>query len=169
MAEILSMISTISFVMACIFAVLSVVLWIVFRIPSIIGDLSGRNAKKSIEQLRLQNLKTGNKAFRPSQTNLDRGKVTATMSDINKSSTIKNFSGTIAETGLLNENVEKQVAYAIETITLDDEDATVPLYGEMETTPLYDMNHRTNSRTSNVQIELLEEVMIVHTNEEVAW
>jgi len=37
---------------AGVFAALAVILWFVFRIPTVAGDLSGRNARKSVEQMR---------------------------------------------------------------------------------------------------------------------
>ncbi len=52
MAETLSMISLISFLAAGVFAILAVILWFVFRIPTVAGELSGRIAKKSIERMR---------------------------------------------------------------------------------------------------------------------
>ena len=48
MAETLSMVSMVSFVAAGVCLALTVILWFAFRIPNVIGDLSGRNARKSI-------------------------------------------------------------------------------------------------------------------------
>lgn len=59
MAETLSMISKISFVAAGICLVVAIILFIRFKIPDVIGDLSGRNARKSIEQMRALNEKSG--------------------------------------------------------------------------------------------------------------
>lgn len=64
MAETLSMISKISFVAAGICLVVAIILFIRFKIPNVIGDLSGKNARKSIEQMRLLNEKVG-----PNHTN----------------------------------------------------------------------------------------------------
>lgn len=55
MAETLSVISLISFLAAGVFAILAVVLWFVFHIPTVAGELSGRTAKKSIERTRRNN------------------------------------------------------------------------------------------------------------------
>ncbi len=59
MAETLSMISLISFLAAGAFAILAVILWFVFRIPTVAGELSGRIAKKSIERIRKSNEEAG--------------------------------------------------------------------------------------------------------------
>ena len=52
MAETLSMLSIISFIIAGIAFVAAVFLWILFKIPRIIGDLSGRNARKTVAKVR---------------------------------------------------------------------------------------------------------------------
>ena len=82
--DILSTISLISFVLAGISAVLAVIFWFRFNIPAVIGDLSGRTARKSIEKMRANNEKTGKKDFAPSKTNLDRGKLTELMKESGK-------------------------------------------------------------------------------------
>lgn len=56
MAEILHTLSIISFVLAVLFVVIAIILWFVFKIPNVIGDLSGHNARKSIAQMR-QNMR----------------------------------------------------------------------------------------------------------------
>ena len=70
MSDILNIISLVSFVLAGILLVLAVVLFFVFKIPSVWGDLSGKNARKSIERMRQNNEKTGKKAHVPSNVNL---------------------------------------------------------------------------------------------------
>ncbi len=41
MAQVLSNISIILFVIAVVFAIASIVIWFVFKIPEVIGDLNG--------------------------------------------------------------------------------------------------------------------------------
>lgn len=55
MADIMSNISAAAFIAAGLFFILAVFLWFKFRILSIINDLSGRTARKSIEQMRAMN------------------------------------------------------------------------------------------------------------------
>lgn len=50
MADILSKISIVFYVLSGLLFLLSILFWVRFRIPNIIGELSGRNAKKSIRQ-----------------------------------------------------------------------------------------------------------------------
>ena len=52
MAETLSMLSIISFIVAGVALAVAIFLWIFFKIPRVIGDLSGRNARKSIASVR---------------------------------------------------------------------------------------------------------------------
>ena len=53
MAETLSMLSIISFIVAGVALAVAIFLWIFFKIPRVIGDLSGRNARKSIARVEL--------------------------------------------------------------------------------------------------------------------
>ena len=50
MAETLSMVSMVSFVAAGVCLALTVMIVVCISIPNVIGDLSGRNARKSIEE-----------------------------------------------------------------------------------------------------------------------
>lgn len=57
MADTLSVISLVSFIVSGICFLLAVFFWFKFRILTIIGDLSGRTAQKSIERMRSYNEK----------------------------------------------------------------------------------------------------------------
>ena len=59
--------------------VVSVILFITLKIPNVIGDLTGRNAKKAIENIRKQNEASGGKAYKASVVNLERGRLTDKM------------------------------------------------------------------------------------------
>ena len=56
--------------------ILSIVLFIVLRIPKVISDLTGRTARKAIDNIRKQNEASGDKGYQSSAVNLQRGKVT---------------------------------------------------------------------------------------------
>lgn len=56
--------------------IVAAVQFFVFRIPTIIGDLSGSNARKAIEEIRTQNESTGRKTYKSSPVNRERGRVT---------------------------------------------------------------------------------------------
>ena len=60
--------------------VLAVVLFFTLRIPNVIGDLSGANARKAIENIRNQNESTGEKTYKSSKVNKERGRLTEKIS-----------------------------------------------------------------------------------------
>lgn len=76
LAEVFNLISIIAFCIAIICFLISLFLWFKFKTPKIIGDLSGRTAKKSIEEIRKTNEKSGVKVFRPTPMAVDRGRLT---------------------------------------------------------------------------------------------
>lgn len=155
MAGTLHTLSIISFVLAVAFLILAIVLWFVFKILNVIGDLSGSNARKSIERMRQQNEKSGDKSYKSSKKNLIRGKLTETMKDM------KDFSGT-EETGLLKENSAK--LYEEENTGLLEE-ATALLNDSGETESLEEAGSVMKRPESGVAIRIFEEVMIIHTDE----
>ena len=69
MADTLSTLSVISFAVAAVCLVLAVFLGVFFKIPTVISDLSGRTARKSIAKMRTANEKTGVKTYQASKTN----------------------------------------------------------------------------------------------------
>lgn len=78
MSEIYRIISMVAFSISAVCLILSVIFWIKFNIPKILGDLSGRNARKSIEEIREKNSK---QVFEYSNRAVDYNK----MSDVGKS------------------------------------------------------------------------------------
>lgn len=75
-AQTYQMISYVGFVLAAVLLVVSILLWVRLGIWKIIGDLSGRTAKKSIEQIRKKNEESGKKSFRPTPAAMKRGTIT---------------------------------------------------------------------------------------------
>lgn len=80
MAETLKLISEIAYIVAGVAFVVAVVLFILFHIPAVIGELSGRTARRNIEKIRAANEKSGAKAYRPDAKNVERGKITDAVS-----------------------------------------------------------------------------------------
>lgn len=74
--ELLQTLSLVSYIIAGVLFLLAVVLFFVLRVPSLYGDVSGRTARKAIEAIRQQNESSGNKAYKPSAVNAQRGKLT---------------------------------------------------------------------------------------------
>lgn len=181
MARILSIVSTVSFVLAGVFLVIAILFWIKFGILNIIGDLSGRTAKKSIAKMRENNEKIGKKSFKPSFVNLGRGKLTDTMKGSEKlnKSALKEYeykpeTGTLSEnkfnglygsmtdilednnvTGLLSENETKILDN--DTTDLLDNNTTVLLNKEIE--------KHLEKVTSSTDFKIIDEIILVHTDE----
>ena len=59
-------------ILAIIMFVVSAILFVYLRIPNVIGDLSGANARKAIERIRSQNETSGEKVYKPSVVNRER-------------------------------------------------------------------------------------------------
>lgn len=180
-AEILSLISTIAFVVAGISFVLAAFFWFFFKIPTVIGDLSGRTAQKSIARMRASNERMGGKGYKSSTTNANRGKLTDTMRQPRKLEAVSNRSGSelspteggeMPETGLLSTNkvsaVDTQQTALLggdeATGMLDGNDATGLLLDDETTAVLYTETQRVE-RTSGTKVTMLEDIMLIHTDE----
>lgn len=171
MAQTLQTISIISFVIAGACFILAVFFWLFFKIPTVIGDLSGRTAKKSIAKMRAANEKTGIKSYRESRTNAERGKLTGTIPELRKPNTPqKAANDRKPETGLLAEN--KADGFESETTGVLDEatgilnsETTGLLVDDNTTASLASSTCNPPARTSGKQLEMIEEVMLVHTKE----
>ena len=74
--ETLQMLSLAAYIGALVLLVLAVVLFFLLDVPKLYGDVSGRTARKAIAAIRQQNEATGNKAYKPSAVNAERGKLT---------------------------------------------------------------------------------------------
>lgn len=111
-----------------IFLVLSVVLFFTLNIPRVISDLSGRTARKAIENIRMQNEQSGDKSYQSSAVNQERGKLT---DKISKSGRIVPRDETPFGTGRITEKISTQ---KLDTELLSDQAATTVLDGQAETT-----------------------------------
>ncbi len=146
MADTLSIISSIFFVAAGVFAVLAIALWFLFRIPAVIGDLSGRTAKKSIEQMRRDNEKNSEKSYEsvPKKTG---GKARA--------------GG--YETGLLNENKARGRTSEETELLIEAEDTGI--FGDDNTTEQLNEVQDSQRKPVGITLSVIEEIMLIHTDE----
>lgn len=171
MADILSIVSLVSFILSGVAFVLAILFFILFRIPSVIGDLSGRTARKSIAKMRVANEKTGVKSYKESKTNVERGKLTGTMPDSGKLN--KKNSAPVdgqPETGLLADNkaegLESEATGVLDEETgMLESEATGLLVDENATAPLTAPAQKPFVRSGGKKIVMLEEVMFIHTEE----
>lgn len=185
MADTLSFLSVIAFIIAGISLAAAVFFWFFFRISSVIGDLSGRNAKRSIEKMRAANAKTGNKTYRESKINLERGKVTDAMSGSDRLKKEKKDSAAVSgssegmsagtqskpETGILDENMAGETGSEMtellteEEKNLGDMQATELLMEEETTVRLTKPVQTPDGYRPGKQIVMLSDIMLIHTDE----
>lgn len=77
--ELLQILSLVSYIAAGIMLFVSIALFFILDIKKVIGDISGATARKAINNIREQNEKTGNKAYKSSPVNSARGRLTDKM------------------------------------------------------------------------------------------
>ncbi|MBR6780403.1 MAG: hypothetical protein IKM24_05230 [Clostridia bacterium] len=163
---------------------IAVVLFFWLGIPSVIGDLSGRTAKKAIQKARQSNESSGSKSFRPSEANAARGKLTSTMQHErrNDGKTVKtaqqpsqakketakkakqkketasrkavSLADEMVETGLLSTAKAQFVGEETEIIVMQD------VKWEQEGTQTERLE-----RGEKIRLTLVEEIMLIHTSE----
>lgn len=164
MAETLSTLSIISFAVAGVCLALALFFWFFFKIPTVISDLSGRTARKSIAKMRAANEKTGTKTYKESKINVERGKLTASIPDSEKLKKKKRIiNSDKPETDLLAENKADSID-SEETGILDSE-ATGLLIDEEATASLDTTVPHVTKRTGGKKVKIIEEIMLVHTDE----
>ena len=74
--ELIQTLSLIAYIFAGVLFLLAVALFFLLDVPKLYNDISGRTARKAIEKIRQQNESSGNKAYKPSAVNAERGKLT---------------------------------------------------------------------------------------------
>lgn len=105
MAETLTLVSVIVFVISGLSFALAIFFWFFFKIPSVIGDLTGKTARKNIAKIRAENEKKSSKAPKDNRLNFVKRKSdTGSLAKNTTSSLTTEISDTIPETGLLETN-----------------------------------------------------------------
>ena len=112
---------------------ITVILFFVYKIPTVIGDLTGANARKAIENIRNQNENSGDKLYKTSQVNRERGKLTDKISP--SGSLMRDPSGVLGGGAMATEKISTQELPQVdETTVLESNETTV--LGSNETTVL---------------------------------
>lgn len=129
-AQTFSTLSIVAYAAAGLCLALAVLFFFLFKIPEVIGDLSGRTAKKNIAKIRSANERSGDKAFTPGRVNEQRATLTKSM----------RLNNTAAGGVGSDETLPLDAVGSDETTPLDGfgADETTPLddFGSDETTPL---------------------------------
>lgn len=74
--ELLQTLSLVAYISAGVLFLIGVVLFFLFDVPKLYGEISGRTAKKAIENIRHRNEGSGNLVHRTSSTNLSQQQLT---------------------------------------------------------------------------------------------
>lgn len=148
MAETLSNVSLVCYIAAAVFLVAAIFLFFALQIPKTFSDYTGRTARKKIMKIRDNNEKTGNKSYRPSQVNKERGKVTG---NIPKNS--PKAKSDLPGTGIISENKARKY----------DSDATEML--NESTADLSEPEYIQPARVAQIKLKIINEVMFIHTDE----
>ncbi len=130
LATIYNLISIVAFIIAGIAFAAAVFMWFKFGILKIIGDLSGRTARKSIEQKRSANEKSGKKSYRPTPNAVERGALTDTIDQNVKLKKEKKKSEKLARTEKPAKTAKTKAKESIaenQTAVLIDDNATTVL------------------------------------------
>lgn len=115
MADTFFVVSILSFILSGIFLLLAVFFWLRFDILEVIGNLSGRTARKNIEKRRASNEKNGAMPVHSEKKTQEKGifsKKPAKSVKMMTVSKIEQTEDTHPETGLLSENIavfEKEI------------------------------------------------------------
>lgn len=83
LANIFSVSTIVLFVLAGVCLAFAIFAFITFKIPNVIGDLTGRNARKSIAQMRQENEKDGKKSHHSHPVAAERGTLTESIKQSN--------------------------------------------------------------------------------------
>ncbi len=152
-------------ILAGIMLVVSVLVFILLKIPTVIGDLTGVNARKAIENIRSQNENSGNKTYQTSAVNRERGKLTDKISPSGRLIRTPSGSlhGAMATTKL---DTEELLQSARETTLLTEKAASI----NPETTVLVQEGQANETTVLNEQPVSNEfvieyEITYIHTDE----
>ncbi|MEE0929377.1 MAG: hypothetical protein UIM53_00085 [Acutalibacteraceae bacterium] len=160
MAEVLSIISLVSFIVSGLCFVLAVFFWFFFKIPSVIGDLSGRTARKSIAKMRANNEITGNENYKSNAMKSNRRKNTGAVNSSRKTEKAKKKTEIAdknhPETGLLKNNKARLKADVEATGLLNEEEGTAMLNNVQVDEP---------KNVAGVELLMLDDIMLIHTDE----
>lgn len=169
MAETLSIISIIAFVLSGLCLVCGIFVFFKFKIVSVIGDLSHKKAKKSIAKMRDQNEKSGVKFYGSSNTNLSRGKITDTMTNTGKGNVQTGKKNNVStanqnpETGLLVDN-KAEYKNLQDTAILEDKNETVDI-NETELLKAENPIADVNNKKVSVRFKVIDDIELIHTDE----
>ncbi|MGN0518586.1 MAG: hypothetical protein ACI4II_07670 [Acutalibacteraceae bacterium] len=164
MIETLSVLKTIFFILSGILFVITVTLWFVFKIPSVIGYLSGKVTRRSVSTSGLYGQAFDNKKFHLRLDNIE--------ADIDNNEKKEEGSKTISRTKDIKDDVIETGILSDNAASLITEDITIPMNDE---TQMLDYALDNDNITAQITmglpqneddpyINLLDEVVFIHTD-----
>lgn len=143
----------------------AIILFFVLKIPRVVGDLSGATAKKAIENIRSQNESSGDKTYKSSYINQQRGKITDKITETGRIVQTKptDLSGAMPTTKISTSRLESEALESYETSLLDNSSAETTVldtYSNDETTVL--------SPNESDVFTIEYELTFIHTEEFIA-
>ncbi len=143
--------------------VIAICLFFALRIPGVIGDLSGVTARKAIEKIRNQNTATGEKTYKSSPVNRERGmitdRITPTGTLVHQADELMN--GAMATSKLETQELSEQAQKSYETSLLSEE-------GSNETTILDQVQTDTVQEETFDSFVVEYEIRLLHSDEVIA-
>ncbi|MDO5812385.1 MAG: hypothetical protein Q4Q31_04735 [Bacillota bacterium] len=153
-AQLLGTISIIFLGLGILFLLVSVYVFIKYRIKDVINDLNGKTAQREIEKIREEN-KGMSKSFKTDKFNSLRGKRTKKI-DVNQTVEIKK------ENAIPNVNESTTILNTSnETTLLVDEEGTTLL----NTMGTEELSTSDNEEIRSIHFEVIETQMFIQTNE----
>lgn len=165
---ILEIVKYVCFGLAAVFLIVAVILFVALDINRVFGDLSGRTAKREIENIRSKNVQSGEKAYKPSHINQARGKLTAKISESGRvAADTPEPVGTMFETEKINQQYIEQTTLLNNGMQSGDQTTLLESYQSEGTTVLSNQsdNGTTVLGASTGNITLLDEIMYVFADE----
>lgn len=142
-----------SAVLTCIMLIVSILIFVLLKIPVVIGDLSGANARKAINKIRSQNENSGDKTYKSSLINKERGKLTDKISASGK--IVKNTTGNTYGAMATDKLDTQELIGGSETAVLNSNNTAT-----LETVVLSD-----NIINNFTTFEIEYDITYIHTNE----
>lgn len=98
-------------ILCVVMAVVTIFLFFFLKIPKVIGDLNGSTARKAIEEIRQQNANSGDKIYKSSVVNRERGKLTDRISPTGTlyTNTTGSIAGAMATEKIATQHLEETV------------------------------------------------------------
>lgn len=149
--EFIQTLSLIAYILAGVFLLVGIAQFFLLNIPKLIGDVSGSTARKAIESIRQQNESTGDKAYKPSQFNVERGRLTDKISQSGR--LVKNFGNLGVAVGTEKFSTTELAPSTNETTILDSgaSETTILSVSTGETAMLNTLGASTYQSTQDIE------------------